>query len=217
MPISRTRCARCGWRCLRPMLRCRSSNRSSRRIRERASARRLARASRPARHWSRLFTPSWFAAGQRYGRAESESATAGGDIAGRTAGCRQRRQPQRNSPAPDGEREQARHAGQCRRARPAAILQLQTLARRIGALALRQCVERKTAVIVDRALDESRRSHADVLIVDTAGRLHVDGDMMDEVAEVHAKAQPHETIFVVDSMAGQDAVNSRARSASGCR
>jgi signal recognition particle subunit SRP54 len=61
---------------------------------------------------------------------------------------------------------------------------------------------------VARALDEARRSHADVLIVDTAGRLHIDSDMMDEVQFVHAAAAPHETLFVVDSMAGQDAVNS---------
>ena len=67
--------------------------------------------------------------------------------------------------------------------------------------------DEKPVAIVDRALDDARRSHADVLIVDTAGRLHVDGDMMAEVAAVHAKAAPHETLFVVDSMAGQDAVN----------
>ena len=62
--------------------------------------------------------------------------------------------------------------------------------------------------IIDRALDESRRLHADVLIVDTAGRLHVDDDMMHEMAVVHERAKPHETLFVVDSMSGQDAVNS---------
>ncbi len=92
--------------------------------------------------------------------------------------------------------------------RPAAILQLETLADEVGALHCRSEVTEKPVEIVTRALDESRRSHADVLIVDTAGRLHVDGDMMDEVAAVHAAAQPQETIFVVDSMAGQDAVNS---------
>lgn len=92
--------------------------------------------------------------------------------------------------------------------RPAAILQLETLANEIGALHCRSAATEKPAKIVNRALDESRRSHADVLIVDTAGRLHVDGDMMDEVAAVHAAASPQETLFVVDSMAGQDAVNS---------
>lgn len=94
--------------------------------------------------------------------------------------------------------------------RPAAILQLQTLAQEVGAMHCESAASEKPVVIVERALDESRRGHADVLIVDTAGRLHVDGAMMDEVAEVHARARPHETLFVVDSMAGQDAVNSAA-------
>ena len=92
--------------------------------------------------------------------------------------------------------------------RPAAILQLQTLANEIGALFCESDEKQKPKAIVARALDESRRSHADVLIVDTAGRLHVDDDMMNEVVEVHKAASPHETLFVIDSMAGQDAVNS---------
>jgi len=91
--------------------------------------------------------------------------------------------------------------------RPAAILQLQTLAAEVGALHSASDASEKPVRIVDRALDEAQRSHVDVLIVDTAGRLHVDGDMMREVQAVHEKAQPHETLFVVDSMAGQDAVN----------
>ena len=91
--------------------------------------------------------------------------------------------------------------------RPAAILQLQTLAGEVGALHCESSEKEKPVKIVDRALDEARRSHADVLIVDTAGRLHVDADMMSEVQAVHARATPHETLFVVDSMAGQDAVN----------
>jgi signal recognition particle subunit SRP54 len=91
--------------------------------------------------------------------------------------------------------------------RPAAILQLQTLAGEIGALHCASDASEKPVKIVDRALDEARRSHADVLIVDTAGRLHIDNDMMAEVADVHARAKPRETLFIVDSMAGQDAVN----------
>ncbi len=91
--------------------------------------------------------------------------------------------------------------------RPAAILQLQTLAGEVGALHCASDAQEKPTAIVARALDEARRAFADVLIVDTAGRLHVDGDMMQEVAKVHAVASPHETLFVVDSMAGQDAVN----------
>jgi len=92
--------------------------------------------------------------------------------------------------------------------RPAAILQLQTLADEVSALHCASEASEKPTAIVARALDEARRSHADVLIVDTAGRLHVDGEMMQEVIEVHKAAGPHETLFVVDSMAGQDAVNS---------
>ncbi len=91
--------------------------------------------------------------------------------------------------------------------RPAAILQLQTLAGEVGALHAASEATEKPLRIVDRALDEARRSHADVLIIDTAGRLHVDDDMMQEIVAVHARAMPHETLFVVDSMAGQDAVN----------
>jgi signal recognition particle subunit SRP54 len=92
--------------------------------------------------------------------------------------------------------------------RPAAILQLQTLAGEVGALHCASDPGEKPTAIVRRALDEARRSFADVLIVDTAGRLHIDGEMMQEVIEVHKAAEPHETLFVVDSMAGQDAVNS---------
>lgn len=91
--------------------------------------------------------------------------------------------------------------------RPAAILQLRTLAGEVGALHCDSDPSEAPVAIVGRALDEARRSHADVLIVDTAGRLHVDSAMMEEAAAVHAAARPQETLFVVDSMAGQDAVN----------
>ena len=94
--------------------------------------------------------------------------------------------------------------------RPAAILQLETLAKEVGALHCPSTSTDKPVAIVDRALDDARRSHADVLIVDTAGRLHVDEKMMQEVVSVHARANAHETLFVVDSMAGQDAVNAAA-------
>jgi signal recognition particle subunit SRP54 len=92
--------------------------------------------------------------------------------------------------------------------RPAAILQLQTLATEVGALFCESDETQEPRAIVAQALDGSRRSHADVLIVDTAGRLHVDEAMMQEVVGVHEAASPHETLFVIDSMAGQDAVNS---------
>ena len=92
--------------------------------------------------------------------------------------------------------------------RPAAILQLKTLAGEIGAEHCDSAAEEQPVDIVRRALDESRRSHMEVLIVDTAGRLHIDDEMMAEAAAIHHAASPQETLFVVDSMAGQDAVNS---------
>ena len=92
--------------------------------------------------------------------------------------------------------------------RPAAILQLQRLAAEVGASHCDSKASEKPADIIDRAMDESRRQHMDVLIVDTAGRLHVDEEMMAEAVLSHKHASPHETLFVVDSMAGQDAVNS---------
>jgi signal recognition particle subunit SRP54 len=92
--------------------------------------------------------------------------------------------------------------------RPAAILQLETLAGEVGAAFCPSSVDDRPENIVDSALDAARRQHVDVLIVDTAGRLHIDGEMMSEAARVHERARPHETLFVVDSMAGQDAVNS---------
>ena len=91
--------------------------------------------------------------------------------------------------------------------RPAAILQLETLAGEVGATHCPSSAEEKPEDIIARALGDSRRQHMDVLIVDTAGRLHIDGEMMAEAARVHKLAAPHETLFVVDSMAGQDAVN----------
>jgi len=92
--------------------------------------------------------------------------------------------------------------------RPAAILQLERLAAEVGAEFCASEGSEKPERIVERALDASRRTYADVLIIDTAGRLHVDDAMMDEVVRVHAAAGPHETLFVVDSMAGQDALQS---------
>ena len=91
--------------------------------------------------------------------------------------------------------------------RPAAIKQLETLAAEVGALYCDSSTTERPTDIVERALGEAQRSHVDLLLIDTAGRLHVDDEMMGEVASVHSSANPHETLFVVDSMAGQDAVN----------
>jgi signal recognition particle subunit SRP54 len=91
--------------------------------------------------------------------------------------------------------------------RPAAIDQLKTLAEQVGVLFHPSSVSDEPVTIARRALDEARKQFVDVLLVDTAGRLHIDADMMEEVRQLHAAVQPHETLFVVDSMTGQDAAN----------
>jgi signal recognition particle subunit SRP54 len=91
--------------------------------------------------------------------------------------------------------------------RPAAILQLQTLAAQVGAGFAPATATEAPVAIAKRALTEAMLQAYDVLILDTAGRLHVDAEMMAEVRELEAAVQPHERLFVVDSMAGQDAVN----------
>ncbi|MDH5633021.1 MAG: signal recognition particle protein [Gammaproteobacteria bacterium] len=91
--------------------------------------------------------------------------------------------------------------------RPAAIDQLQRLASEVGAQFFPSDTSQKPLDIARSAIDAARVQVADVLIVDTAGRLHVDADMMDEIKAVHRVCEPAETLFVVDSMTGQDAVN----------
>jgi signal recognition particle subunit SRP54 len=91
--------------------------------------------------------------------------------------------------------------------RPAAIEQLATLARQIGADVFPSHSGEKPLAIATAALDYARKHYNDVLIVDTAGRLAIDEPMMKEIAELHAALSPAETLFVVDSMQGQDAVN----------
>ena len=90
--------------------------------------------------------------------------------------------------------------------RPAAIDQLERLAAQVGARFLRPAATDPVA-IARAALDDARVSGIEVLIVDTAGRLHVDAGLMDEVRDIHAAVAPIETLFVVDAMAGQDAAN----------
>jgi signal recognition particle subunit SRP54 len=91
--------------------------------------------------------------------------------------------------------------------RPAAIEQLRTLAQEVDAAFLESRADELPLAIVERALKEARARFVDVLIVDTAGRLHVDQAMMDEIRAIHAAVHPVETLFVVDAMTGQDAVN----------
>jgi len=89
--------------------------------------------------------------------------------------------------------------------RPAAIKQLEVLAAEVGADFFPSSVEQKPVDIVKAAIDHAKIQFSDVLIVDTAGRLAIDQDMMREIAELHAAVKPVETLFVVDAMTGQDA------------
>ncbi|MFP5384376.1 MAG: signal recognition particle protein [Gammaproteobacteria bacterium] len=91
--------------------------------------------------------------------------------------------------------------------RPAAIKQLETLAHDVGVGFVASDAGQKPVDIVNHAIGEARRLVADVLIVDTAGRLAIDEEMMAEIRELHAAIKPHETLFVVDAMTGQDAAN----------
>ncbi|MET0732263.1 MAG: signal recognition particle protein [Casimicrobiaceae bacterium] len=91
--------------------------------------------------------------------------------------------------------------------RPAAIDQLQTLAAQVGVDFFPSTAQESPVAIAQGALDWARRHFHDVLIVDTAGRLAVDEAMMKEIADLHAAVKPIETLFVVDAMQGQDAVN----------
>ncbi|WP_349431724.1 signal recognition particle protein [Methylomarinum sp. Ch1-1] len=91
--------------------------------------------------------------------------------------------------------------------RPAAIKQLQTLADDLELVFFDSDASEKPVDIANRAIDGARRQFLDVLIVDTAGRLHIDDEMMGEIKELHGAINPIETLFVVDSMTGQDAAN----------
>ena len=91
--------------------------------------------------------------------------------------------------------------------RPAAIEQLRTLADEVGAGFFPSSNDQDPVAIAQAALEQARKQHIDVLIIDTAGRLHIDTEMMDEIRHIHGAIDPVETLFVVDSMTGQDAAN----------
>ncbi|MCK5334670.1 MAG: signal recognition particle protein, partial [Gammaproteobacteria bacterium] len=91
--------------------------------------------------------------------------------------------------------------------RPAAIKQLETVAKEVGANFFPSTVEQDPVDIANAAIKEAKIQNNDVLIIDTAGRLHVDDEMMGEIKRLHAAVNPAETLFVVDSMTGQDAAN----------
>lgn len=91
--------------------------------------------------------------------------------------------------------------------RPAAREQLRTLGEQLNVATFPIDDDKNVASLTKRAMDMARIEAYDVLILDTAGRLSIDQEMMDEVANVHKIAQPHATLLVVDAMTGQDAVN----------
>jgi signal recognition particle subunit SRP54 len=91
--------------------------------------------------------------------------------------------------------------------RPAAIKQLETLATDVGVEFFPSSTSQTPSEIAAAALDSARKRFFDVLIVDTAGRLHVDSEMMEEIQQLHKQLNPIETLFVVDAMTGQDAAN----------
>ncbi len=91
--------------------------------------------------------------------------------------------------------------------RPAAIKQLETLAGQVNAEFFPSSGDQDPVDIAKNAIEAARKQFQDVLLVDTAGRLHIDGEMMQEIQRIHAAVNPVETLFVVDSMTGQDAAN----------
>ncbi|MEC8598260.1 MAG: signal recognition particle protein [Bacteroidota bacterium] len=90
--------------------------------------------------------------------------------------------------------------------RPAAIDQLEVMGKRVGADVFTLREEKNPVAIAEAAMRHARSHGNDVVIIDTAGRLAVDEDMMDEIARIKEAVQPSETLFVVDAMTGQDAV-----------
>ncbi len=91
--------------------------------------------------------------------------------------------------------------------RPAAIKQLEMLAKEVDLVFFESDISQKPVDIALNAIDAAKRKFLDVIIVDTAGRLHIDDEMMGEIKALHAAINPVETLFVVDSMTGQDAAN----------
>ncbi len=91
--------------------------------------------------------------------------------------------------------------------RPAAIKQLETLAAEVGVTFFPSDLSQKPIAIAEAAIREAKLKFIDVVLVDTAGRLHIDAEMMTEIKDLHAAINPVETLFVVDAMTGQDAAN----------
>ena len=91
--------------------------------------------------------------------------------------------------------------------RPAAVDQLVKVGHQVGAAVYEQGIDRKPVEIAKWALDRAKTEGKDVLIVDTSGRLHIDRELMGELADIKKAVSPHDILLVVDAMTGQDAVN----------
>ncbi len=91
--------------------------------------------------------------------------------------------------------------------RPAAIKQLETLASEVEVEFFPSSADQKPVDIAQAALKQAKKTAVDVLLVDTAGRLHIDEELMGEIQNLHKALNPIETLFVIDAMIGQDAVN----------
>jgi signal recognition particle subunit SRP54 len=95
----------------------------------------------------------------------------------------------------------------CDTQRPAAVEQLVTMGKRSGATVFEQGTERDPVEIAEWALGQAKSARLDVLIVDTAGRLHVDSELMDQLVAIRDRTRPDDILLVLDAMTGQDAVN----------
>ena len=95
----------------------------------------------------------------------------------------------------------------CDTQRPAAVEQLERLGSQAGVTVYSQGTDRSPVDIAEWALGQARSQELDVLIIDTAGRLHVDSELMDELVEIKKRTRPHDVLLAVDAMTGQDAVN----------
>jgi len=106
-------------------------------------------------------------------------------------------------------RDQGKRVGlaACDTQRPAAVDQLVTMGKRSGAAVFEQGTERDPVEIADWATGQARAQRLDALIIDTAGRLHIDEELMDQLAAIRKRTKPHDIVLVLDAMTGQDAVN----------
>ena len=95
----------------------------------------------------------------------------------------------------------------CDTQRPAAVDQLQRLGEQAGVIVFAQGTERDPVDIAEWALGQAKSDQLDALIIDTAGRLHVDAEMMDQLVQIKKRTRPHNVLLAVDAMTGQDAVN----------